>query len=150
MAFCSKCGEPLKENEKFCSRCGASADGTQQNQQYQKPVGDDVSQNKVMAVLAYIGILFLIPLLAAKDSPYARFHTNQGLVLFLCEAVLGVVVAILTGILTVVFWPLATVISALYGIVSLVFFIFMIMGIVNAVQGQQKELPLIGKFRILK
>ena len=38
----------------------------------------DVQNNKVMAVLSYIGILVLIPILAAKESPFARFHANQG------------------------------------------------------------------------
>ena len=37
---------------------------------------NDVAQNKVMGILAYIGFLFLVPLLAAKDSKYARFHAN--------------------------------------------------------------------------
>ena len=32
-----------------------------------------------MAILAYFGILVLIPILAAKDSKFARFHANQGL-----------------------------------------------------------------------
>lgn len=32
----------------------------------------DVEQNKVMAILAYFGILVLIPILAAKDSKFAR------------------------------------------------------------------------------
>ena len=40
----------------------------------------DIEKNKIMAVLAYI--IFLIPLLAAKDSPFAKFHTNQGSSIF--------------------------------------------------------------------
>ena len=36
------------------------------------PDPNDVQSNKVMAILAYFGILFLIPLLAAKESAYAR------------------------------------------------------------------------------
>lgn len=39
---------------------------------------EDINQNKVMAVLAYIGILVLVPLLAAPNSKYARYHVNQG------------------------------------------------------------------------
>ena len=41
----------------------------------------DVESNKAMAVLSYLGILVLVPLLGAKNSPFARFHTNQGLIL---------------------------------------------------------------------
>ena len=47
------------------------------------PDPNDVQSNKVMAILAYFGILFLIPLLAAKESAYARYHTNQGRVRYL-------------------------------------------------------------------
>lgn len=95
----------------------------------------DIEDNKVMAVLAYIGPLFLIPLFAAKESKFARFHTNQGLVLFLA----GLIGGVASGII----WILAPVVS----IASLV---LTILGIVNAVQGKAKELPLIGKFKLLK
>lgn len=53
---------------------------------YQPPIApgktelQDAQENKGMAVLAYL--IFLIPLLAAKESKFARYHTNQGLVLF--------------------------------------------------------------------
>ena len=52
---------------------------------------EDVQSNKVMGILAYFGILFLIPLLAAKDSQYARFHTNQGIVLFIFSVALNII-----------------------------------------------------------
>lgn len=99
----------------------------------------DVQNNKVMAILAYF--LFLIPLFAAKDSPFARFHTNQGCVLFISAVAFN----ILTWILVFI--------SPFLGFVSLlgiVFFVLFIIGIVNAANGQMKELPLIGKFRIIK
>lgn len=38
----------------------------------------DIQNNKVMAILAYFGILVLIPIFAAKESKFARFHANQG------------------------------------------------------------------------
>ena len=41
----------------------------------------DVQANKVMAILAYFGLLVFVPLFAAKESRFARFHTNQGLIL---------------------------------------------------------------------
>ena len=43
----------------------------------------DVEQNKLMAVLSYFSLLVLLPILCAKDSKYARFHANQGLMLLL-------------------------------------------------------------------
>ena len=49
----------------------------------------DVQANKVMAILAYFGLFVLIPLFAAKESPFARFHTNQGLILLIAGFVIG-------------------------------------------------------------
>lgn len=112
---------------------------------------EDVSSNKAMGILAYIGILFLIPLFAAKDSQYARFHTNQGLVLFIVEVALNIVVRIISTILAntmgLLAIPVVTVLSLAVGIFSLV---FLILGIINACSGEPKKLPLIGGITILK
>ena len=43
----------------------------------------DVEENKLIAVLSYIWILFLIPLLLKKNSGFCQFHAKQGLVLFI-------------------------------------------------------------------
>ncbi len=45
-------------------------------------------EDKVMGVLAYLGILVLIPLLAKRDSEFVQFHAKQGLVLFIAEVIL--------------------------------------------------------------
>ena len=42
----------------------------------------DSQENKLIAALGYLSILFLIPLLLKKDSPFAQFHAKQGLYLF--------------------------------------------------------------------
>ena len=68
------------------------------------PDPNDVQSNKVMAILAYFGILFLIPLLAAKESPFARYHTNQGLVLFLFMFVCGIL-----GVIPKLGWVISSV-----------------------------------------
>ena len=112
---------------------------------------EDVRSNKAMGVLAYIGILFLVPLFAAKDSQYARFHTNQGLVLFIAEIALNIVVRIIAAILGntmgLLAVPVIAVLNLAVGIVSL---IFLILGIINACSGEPKKLPLIGSITILK
>jgi uncharacterized membrane protein len=112
----------------------------------EKPAGqDDIEKNKVMAILAYLWILVLVPLLAAKDSPFARFHANQGLVLFIGETVIGILWKIL------LFLPIINLLVAILApLVSLGFLILAIIGIINAAKGEMKELPIIGKFKILK
>lgn len=102
----------------------------------------DINSNKVMGVLAYLGILVLIPLLAAKDSPFARFHTNQGIIVLILGIAVGIVNAIV-GLIPVV----GTIIQ---WILIICIWIFVILGIVNVVNGKAKDLPLFGKIRILK
>ena len=51
----------------------------------------DIQNNKAMGILSYIGLLVLIPIFAAKDSKFARFHANQGLVLVIAQAIVTTV-----------------------------------------------------------
>ena len=111
---------------------------------------EDVQQNKVFGILAYIGILFLVPLLVAQDSQYARFHTNQGLVLFITDVILGMCMGVISAVFSIIpilGWIVAGLISALLGGVLLV---FMILGSVNACSGEPKKLPIIGGITIIK
>ena len=106
---------------------------------------NDIQQNKVMAVLAYLSWLVLVPIIGAKNSPFARFHANQGLVLAIAEIICWVVLGILVK-LPLIGW----IFGLIEGIFSLVCLIFAIIGIVNAASGRAKELPIVGKFRVLK
>ncbi len=45
----------------------------------------DVEKNKNMAVLSYVWILCLVPLLGKKDSEFVQFHAKQGLILFIAS-----------------------------------------------------------------
>lgn len=111
----------------------------------------DINDNKVMGILAYIGILVLIPIFAAPQSKYARFHANQGLVLFIIELIYGVITTVITSIFTMMhLFTIALIVGSLLGLVSIVFLVFMILGIVNVVNGTAKTLPIIGNVKILK
>jgi uncharacterized membrane protein len=116
----------------------------------------DAEAHKGMAVLAYI--LFFVPLIAGehKKSPFVRFHTNQGTVLFLSCVAFGVVYGILTAILTAVFltspgtWGLWGVITTVMGLVWLVPATWCVIGIIHAATGKLKALPGIGRLTIIK
>ena len=110
---------------------------------------EDIQQNKAMAILAYFGLLVLIPLFAAKQSRYARFHTNQGLALCIAAIIYSVVYGILSSVVLAISWRLYFVLT-IFSIVGVFFFVLMIIGIVNAAGGKAKPLPLVGKMRILK
>ena len=169
MAFCGNCGTKIDDNAKFCPGCGQAVEAPateqikteateqpkaeqaqgQQNDLSAKIANlnntkdttdqfdkDDIEKNKAMGLLAYI--LFFIPLLAAKDSPFARYHANQGLVLFLC------------GLISSVLWIIPILGWIIAPILSIVITVLAVIGIINALNGKAKELPIIGKFKILK
>jgi uncharacterized membrane protein len=110
----------------------------------------DVEKNKMMAILAYIGILVLVPIFAAKDSKFARYHANQGLLLFILAVACSIVLMILFAIAFVVpFLP--CVVSILWLLFVIGMLVMSIMGIINAANGKMKPLPVIGTmFTILK
>ena len=110
----------------------------------------DAESNKGMAIIAYIGILCLIPLLTGdyKKSSFLKFHTNQGVVLFITAIATWIASWILWAIFAAMrLWFIGGFLSPLVGITI---FVFMILGIINAVNGVMKPLPLIGKFTIIK
>ena len=106
---------------------------------------NDVNSNRAMGILAYIGPLVLIPLFAAKESPFARFHSNQGLVLLIAEVIASTGFKILSK-LKLIGWIFA-VLSVL---VSIGIAVLTVKGIVNAARGRAKELPVIGSIQLLK
>lgn len=174
MPFCSKCGSNLPEGATFCSSCGTPVQGTapQQSNNFNAQQSDvfnpqpmmsdeaDIKQNKVYAVLAYIGILVLIPLFAAKESKFARYHTKQGLLVILPSVAYSILTVIINAIVgaifrpTTYFWytaphPVASIVSIILALGSFVFVALMIVGIVNAAQGKYKEIPVLGKLTYL-
>ena len=109
----------------------------------------DIQQNKVMAVLSYIGVLVLVPIIGAKDSKFVRYHANQGLLLLIASVAYNLALRIVNAILFVISWRLGF-ISTILSVGSVVFLVLGIIGIVNAANGRAKELPVIGKYRLLK
>lgn len=93
-------------------------------------------KNTAMAVIAYI--LFFVPLLTgdAKKDAFVKFHTKQGLVLFLLVVLLNVI----DWIIPFYFW------WTFNWILSLGTLVLLIVGISNAASGKQKPLPLVGGF----
>ena len=103
-----------------------------------------------MAVLAYFGILVLIPILAAKESKFARFHANQGLILLITGVAYSIFVQVIIKIVSFISYALAGIVGIALGLAWLLLLVLAIIGIINAVKGEFKQLPLIGQFQILK
>ena len=160
MAFCPKCGAQVEDGVKVCPACGenlepvsdVSAKVTEltSTADYTETMDpNDVQNNKVMAVLAYLSWLVLIPLFAAKESPFARFHVKQGLLLAIAEVAWAILFSILLAIFGNISYILWIIFSLIQVVGNIIFFVLSIIGIVNAAKGLAKELPIVGKIKIL-
>lgn len=121
----------------------------------------DIEQNKMLSLFSYLGIFVIIPWLAAPNSPYAKFHVKQGVTLFVVDIAYGIL-SFLIGLIKITkyktIWgisvPAGSVtpwfLSIPLNLIGLGILVLAIIGIVNAVTGKAKELPLIGKIHILK
>ena len=108
---------------------------TPQDQQQQtiQPVGGNTvrEEDKIQLVLAYLGLLSLIPLLTVKDSEFVKWNAKQGLVLFIALIVVNLVQVI----------PF---IGQLIGCVAFVgYVVACILGITKSLKGERWTIPLI-------
>lgn len=102
----------------------------------------ETDQNiKTMAALAYI--IFFIPMITNKDSKFAMYHANQGLVLLLTVVVLNIVISYFGRMF---FFGG----SFLWGLPGLVGLVFAILGIMSALNGEMKPLPVVGGISLIK
>ncbi|MGN0700121.1 MAG: DUF4870 domain-containing protein [Oscillospiraceae bacterium] len=95
----------------------------------------DTKTTGIVAYLTWIGLLIAF---LAGDKEGAKFHINQSLVLVLASLISGVVTAI-----PFIGWIVG-------GIASIFIFVCWIIGFVGAIQGEEKEVPLLGKIKIIK
>lgn len=110
----------------------------QENQQQSTGSGYSESESvpedvRRISVLSYVGPLFLYPLLTRKDDEFVLYHANQGLLLFIFETITNILFGGILG--------LAAKLFALFCVV---------LGAKTAAAGRKQELPLIGRFRLLK
>lgn len=106
---------------------------------------EDIESNKLLSILSYIGILWLIPLFLAKNSKFAKFHVNQGIIL----SIIGIIAWVLGGILggiALIGW----IFGIIFWVLRIVWLAYAVLGIYNVITGKAKELPFIGGYSIIK
>lgn len=125
------------------------------------------TKSKVLACLSYLGILVLIPLIAARDDEFVQFHVRQGAKL----TIFGIIILSVVNVVYMIFaisglffgvmfyqyieeyiqivFAVGFFIVAVFGIIStiigIIFLVLCILGIVNACRGLATPLPIIGK-----
>ncbi len=88
----------------------------------------------VFAILSYLGILVLIPLLVKKDDDFIHFHAKQGLVLLL----VWIAVWIFT-LIPVIGWVIGPLLSVVMLIISVI-------AIIQVIMGKKWEIPIVATY----
>ena len=159
--FCAACGapvaaqaQPTRTPEQPAAQPQAPEQQPQSPVYPQQPVYDpadhtaefdpeDISQNKVIAMAAYIlgTVGIIIALLAAPQSKYAAFHSRQALKLDIVSTLLLIVSAVLAFTFIV---PIA-------GAVCIaILFVVRIICFFQVCSGKAKDAAIIGKLPFLK
>ena len=117
--------------------------------------GEDVKKYKTSAIISYIPIvcLYFIVTNKYKESNYLKFHVNQGLMLTIAT----VIISVIDKMVTAIFASNSLVLNSTPGIVSFILYalyfilvLAMFFGIINTANGLSKEIPIIGKIKLLK
>ena len=93
-----------------------------------------VAEGMPFAVIGYLGLLCLVPLLLKKDNKFALFHGKQGLVLLIAWFAAGF------------FWIIPIIGLFLTPILFFALGVITIIGIIQALMGNYYRLPVIADF----
>ena len=93
---------------------------------------------KVTGIVSYFTIVGWLVAYFAGDKEGAKFHLNQSLVVFL-----GSVISSIIACIPYIGWIISTV-------AGIFIFVCWILGLIAAIKEEEKELPLLGKIKILK
>ena len=143
-------------------------------------------KNKIMAILAYavaialavfalyndrflplllevifVGGVLLVPFFVGKNSEFARFHTNNGLILSLLAVGLLILrwlnwlIFVKKGKFYGVYYVIKRyfpfhIFNVLFIIAAIALIVLAIFGIIHAAKGNKKDLPLVGGIKIIK
>jgi len=88
-------------------------------------------------IVAYLTWVGLIIALVAGNRQASRFHLNQSLVIWIAGTICGIL-----GHVALVGWIISAVGGLFCGVCWFI-------GIINAMQGVEKEVPLLGQFHLL-
>lgn len=88
--------------------------------------------SRMLAIMSYLGVLSLVPLVMNRDDPYVQFHARQGTVLWMWE-VLAIYTLLVPGIG-----------KFFFRFSSMACLVLSLLGILAVVLGRAWKFPIIG------
>jgi uncharacterized membrane protein len=92
---------------------------------------EDVLDGKMYAILSYLSILCIIPLILKKTNPFVLAHGKQGLIIFIIQTAVWILSIVFPGILT----PL-----------TFVLMVLSFVGLIAVLKGEFIRLPIVANF----
>lgn len=107
------------------------------------PITPVSTEDRTVAILAYITIIGFIAAIvvhSSKKTALGAFHLRQCLGLFITAVVIWIpcmIIAVIPvlNLLMVLLWP----------VIGIALFVFWLMGLIAAINGQQKPIPVVGE-----
>lgn len=151
MIICPECGTEIEKDICLCPNCGEEMLYNRRKGLafYWLNIKSEFNRERFFSAISYVGFLWIVPLLRNKNSTLTMFHINQGICLLIAEIIYGMLYLILkTLLLEISIWLYP--IIAVAGVAGILFIIFSGIGIISAIKGKKRELPIIGGLRVLK
>lgn len=102
----------------------------------------EIEEGRVLAVIGYLWILFLLPLLLQRQNRFAQFHGRQGLILFVFWFLIWVVFFLILGHI-----PFVGRVFHIIGYLSyLAYAILAVIGLIKAASGECWRIPVLGAY----
>lgn len=108
--------------------------------------------DKTVGIIAYITLIgFIISIVlnsnkTGEEKKFGAFHLRQALGLIIFSVAILMLLSIVTAILTFIIPFLGVLFSLVMSIIWLGILALLIIGIVNAANGEYKEIPIIGHY----
>ena len=104
---------------------------TQQIPETSRALDPAIQKSRFFAAIGYLSFLCFVPLFLKRDNKFAQFHGRQGLILFILEFALGILIVV----------PVVG--EVIFRFACLLFWIFSLTGIVKVFMNQYWQMPVI-------
>ncbi len=101
---------------------------------------EDIESGKLFACISYLSILALIPYFSESTNPYLKFHAKQGINLLVFEIIIAA---------GSIFFSLG-ILTAVFTLAEFILFALSVVGFINALTGNARELPIVKQIAIIK
>ncbi|MGI5959739.1 MAG: hypothetical protein ACOX60_10030 [Massiliimalia sp.] len=110
--------------------------------------GGSQGNRKVIRALAYVPMLFWLPLVCYPNDRIERHYANQGLWLLILNVIVGLLRWIVMKVFGSIFL-LGTLAGIGFSIIGFVLFLLMVFGIIKAVLNDYFQIPILGAITLL-